>query len=111
MDTVSLSSFGIAGLLYLLLQIIVTGHIICRKDDVKSSFGWIGLVWLTPLIGCIIYIVFGINRIRRKAISLRNKGPDIFPRTSLCERRQRLPRNVPPDFCGQERSINAKLYF
>ena len=94
MDPVSMSSFGIAGLLYLILQIVVTGHIICRKDDVKSSFGWIGLVWLTPLLGSIIYVVFGINRIRRKALSLRNKGPDIFTLTGKTEEeiRQEIPR-------------------
>ena len=85
MDPVSISSFGIAGILYLILQIVVTGHIICRKDDVKSSFGWIGLVWLTPLVGSIIYVVFGINRIRRRALSLRNKGPDIFTLTGKSE--------------------------
>ena len=96
MDPVSLSSFGIAGLLYLILQILVTGHIICRKDDVKSSFGWIGLVWFTPLIGCIIYIVFGINRIRRKALSLRNKGPDIFTVTGKTE--EEIEKEIPQSF-------------
>ena len=96
MDPVSVSSFGIAGLLYLLLQILVTGHIICRKDDVKSSFGWIGLVWLTPLIGSIIYVIFGINRIRRKALSLRNKGPDIFTVTGKTE--EEIQKEIPCPF-------------
>ena len=96
MDPVSVSSFGIAGLLYLILQILVTGHIICRKDDVKSSFGWIGLVWLTPLIGSIIYVIFGINRIRRKALSLRNKGPDIFTVTGKTE--EEIQKEIPRPF-------------
>ncbi len=96
MDPVSISSFGIAGILYLILQIVVTGHIICRKDDVKSSFGWIGLVWLAPLLGCIIYIVFGINRIRRKALSLRNKGPDIFTVTGKTE--EEIEKEIPRPF-------------
>ena len=96
MDPISISSFGIAGLLYLILQILVTGHIICRKDDVKSSFGWIGLVWLTPLIGSIIYVIFGINRIRRKALSLRNKGPDIFTVTGKTE--EEIQKEIPRPF-------------
>ncbi len=89
-----MSSFGLAGLLFVILQVLVTGHIICRKDDVKSSIGWIGLVWLTPLLGSIIYIVFGINRIRRKALALRNKGPDIFTVTgkSAEEIEKEIPR-------------------
>ena len=96
MDPISISSFGIAGLLYLILQIVVTGHIICRKDDVKSSFGWIGLVWLTPLVGSIIYVVFGINRIRRRALSLRNKGPDIFTVTGKTE--EEIQKEIPRPF-------------
>lgn len=95
-DPISASSFGIAGFLFLVLQILVTGHIICRKDDVKSSFGWIGLVWLAPLVGCIVYIVFGINRIRRKALSLRNKGPDIFTVTGKTE--EEIEKEIPKPF-------------
>lgn len=96
MNTVSVSSFGIAGLLYLALQICVTVHIIRYKDDVKSSIGWIGLVWLTPLIGSIIYVVFGINRIRRKALSLRNKGPDILTVTGKSE--EEIAKEIPHSF-------------
>ena len=94
MDPVSASSFGIAGLLFIVLQGLVTAHIICRKDDVKSSIGWIGLVWLTPILGSVVYIIFGINRIRRKALSLRNKGPDIFTVTgkSAEEIEKEIPR-------------------
>ncbi len=93
MDPISMSSFGIAGFLFLILQIVVTGHIIYRKDDVKSSFGWIGLVWLTPLIGSIVYVIFGINRIRRKALSLRNKGPDILTITGKTE--EEIQKEIP----------------
>ena len=94
MDTVSLSSFSIAGFLYVLLQISVTAHILRYKDDVKSSIGWIGLVWLTPLLGSIFYVLFGINRIRRKALSLRNKGPNLMALTGKTEQeiRQEIPR-------------------
>lgn len=94
MDTVSLSSFSIAGFLYVLLQIFVTAHILRYKDDVKSSIGWIGLVWLTPLLGSIFYVLFGINRIRRKALSLRNKGPNLMALTGKTEQeiRQEIPR-------------------
>lgn len=76
--THTLSSIGIAGVLYLVMQVCVTVHILLKKDDVKSSFGWIGLVWLAPLLGTILYICFGINRVRRRALALRNKGADIL---------------------------------
>ena len=96
MDPVSLSSFGIAGLLFIALQVFVTAHILCHKDDVKSSIGWIGLVWLTPIVGSIFYIVFGINRIRRWALVLRNKGPDIFTVTGKTE--QEIEKEIPRPF-------------
>jgi len=60
-------SFTLAGIFFVLLQITVTVHIILHKEDVSSAIGWMGLVWLAPILGSIIYIVLGINRIRRKA--------------------------------------------
>ncbi len=96
MDMISLSSFGVAGLLYLVLQVCVTLHILYHKDDVKSTIGWIGLVWLTPLLGSIIYTIFGINRIRRKALSLRNKGPDLLTVTGKTA--EEIEKEIPPSF-------------
>lgn len=67
-----------AGFLLFVMQVSVTVHVLLHKNDVKSSIGWIGLVWLTPVVGSVLYVVFGINRIHRKAIALSNRGPDIF---------------------------------
>ena len=82
--------------MFIALQVFVTAHILCHKDDVKSSIGWIGLVWLTPIVGSIFYIVFGINRIRRRALALRNKGPDIFTVTGKTE--QEIEKEIPRPF-------------
>ena len=95
-DILSLSSFSIAGLLYAVLQITVTLHILLKKDDVKSSIGWIGLVWLAPLLGSIVYVLFGINRIRRKALSLRNKGPNLLTITGKTT--EEIEKRIPPPF-------------
>lgn len=89
-------SFGLAGLFYLALQISVTLHILLKKDDVKSSIGWIGLVWLAPVLGSIIYVLFGINRIRRRAMALRNKGPDIFTLTGKSQKE--IEKEIPAPF-------------
>jgi cardiolipin synthase len=32
---------------------------------------WVGLIWLVPLGGAVLYFVFGVNRIRRRAVLLR----------------------------------------
>lgn len=70
MDLISLFSFSLAGVLYLLLHIVVTVHILLFKEDTKSAIGWIGLVWFAPIIGTILYILLGINRIHKAPLSL-----------------------------------------
>lgn len=51
--------------------VLTTGHILLGKRDVASTVGWTGLVWLAPLVGLVIYWIFGVNRIKRKAHRLR----------------------------------------
>jgi cardiolipin synthase len=53
------------------LAILVSMHVLLRKRDVGSAIGWIGLAWLSPLVGSAIYFVFGINRVERRARRLR----------------------------------------
>jgi cardiolipin synthase len=50
--------------------IAVTVDAVLRKRHVSAVFGWVGLAWLAPGIGSILYLVFGINRIRRNAVAL-----------------------------------------
>ena len=96
MDPIALSSFGIAGALYVVLQLSVTIHILLHKDEVPSAIGWMGLIWLTPLLGTVIYVLLGINRIHRKALSLRNSGPNIITHSNpnITE----AQRHIPPSF-------------
>ena len=58
----------------LALAAFITGHILLTKDDVTAAVGWIGLVWFSPFIGGLAYYVLGINRVRRRALRLRDKG-------------------------------------
>lgn len=68
----------IIGIFIVAMQLSVVVHILLYKEDVRSSIGWIGLVVLAPLLGSVIYVIFGINRIRRKALALSNKGPTVL---------------------------------
>ncbi len=45
-------------------------HVILSRRDPGSSIAWIALVWLAPLVGVVAYLIFGINRIRRRVKSL-----------------------------------------
>ncbi len=62
---------------YLLLALVVaisllaSGHGVLSKRDTRAAVGWIGLIWLSPLVETVIYWLLGNNRISRKARSLR----------------------------------------
>jgi cardiolipin synthase len=61
---------GVAALA-LVLSVWASGHAILRKRDSRAAIAWVGFVWLVPLVGAVFYFIFGVNRIRRQAVSLR----------------------------------------
>ncbi len=64
-----------SAIVYLILSIcissVVTAHILLHKRNVHSAVGWIGLAWLAPYFGTLLYYAFGINRIQRRARIMR----------------------------------------
>jgi cardiolipin synthase len=56
--------------LYVLLAAVVTVDILLKKSDVRAALGWIGTVWLAPIFGSLLYFLFGINRVTRRALKL-----------------------------------------
>ncbi|MFC5050832.1 cardiolipin synthase [Rubritalea spongiae] len=56
--------------LHIVCAVWVTLHAILRRREVRTAIAWIGLAWLSPLLGSIAYWMFGINRIQRKGVSL-----------------------------------------
>ena len=63
---------GVAGLA-VVLSVLASGHAVLYKRDSRSVIAWVGFVWLVPLVGAVLYFIFGINRLRRQAVSLRSK--------------------------------------
>jgi cardiolipin synthase A/B len=59
--------------LHLLLAIAVTTHVLLYKREINTSAAWIGLAWLAPILGSVLYLLLGINRVRRRAMSLRGR--------------------------------------
>jgi len=49
--------------------IAVTVDAVLRKRRVGAVIGWIGLAWLAPVVGSLLYLTFGINRIQRSAVA------------------------------------------
>lgn len=61
----------IVPLIHLALAAGVTIHVLLTKREAGSSVAWIGLAWLAPLLGSVLYLLLGINRVRRRALNLR----------------------------------------
>ena len=59
------------GIVVVLLAVGMTAHVLLRKSDERAAVAWIGLIWLSPVLGSILYVMLGINRIRRRARRLR----------------------------------------
>lgn len=69
---------------------LVTVHTLLRKRDVPAAIGWIGLVWLAPALGPVLYFAFGINRVRRRA-------------------RRLMRADLPPAYVGDDTASNDPL--
>lgn len=50
-----------------------TLHAVLYKRETRTVIGWVGLVWLSPFLGPILYLIFGINRIERKGHKIRQE--------------------------------------
>jgi cardiolipin synthase len=60
----------IVAVLTVLISVLASGHAVLRKRDVRAAVAWVGLVWLAPVVGAVLYLLLGINRIRRRARAL-----------------------------------------
>ena len=57
----------LVGFLHVAIAAAVTVHALMTKRDVPAAIGWIGLAWLSPVLGALLYIGFGVDRVRRRA--------------------------------------------
>src|SRR3990172_3139819 len=88
----------VAGGLTILLAVIASGHVVLYKRDSRAAMAWVGLIWLVPVVGAVLYALFGINRIRRRA-ALKRGGrisavtPE-FPRVTALASADQLPAGL-----------------
>lgn len=59
----------VGGFVYVLLMVVAMVHALLNKKNIRAAIGWIGLIWFAPVIGLVLYWLFGINRIQRRARS------------------------------------------
>ena len=61
----------------IIVSVVASGHVLLHKRDTRASIGWIGLIWLSPMLGSVLYVLLGVNRIHRKAKRLSRERPRI----------------------------------
>jgi cardiolipin synthase A/B len=54
--------------------LLASAHALLNKRDSRAAVLWLGFIWLVPLLGPVLYLMLGVNRIRRRAISLGTKS-------------------------------------
>ena len=54
-----------------LLSVAAAGHAVLYKRDSRAAIAWVGFIWLVPVVGALLYVIFGVNRLRRHAAVLR----------------------------------------
>jgi cardiolipin synthase len=78
-----------AAVLSAVAAVLAAGHVILHKRDVRAALGWLGLIAFAPIVGSAAYVIFGVNRIRRRAQALRL--PEVRPRLEDRPPRPALP--------------------
>ena len=50
--------------------LLASGHALLHKREPRAATLWIGVIWLLPALGPLLYLALGVNRIRRRARAL-----------------------------------------
>ena len=50
--------------------LLAAAHALLHKRDSRATALWLGILWLLPGLGALLYLVLGVNRIRRRALAL-----------------------------------------
>ncbi len=67
----------IIGLAHFVVMIFAASHVVLTKRDNRAAIGWAGIIVLTPFLGALLYFMFGVNRLHRRArrlLRLQGKG-------------------------------------
>ena len=63
----------------LLIALFASGHAVIWKRDSRSALLWVVVIWLVPLVGPLLCLLLGVNRIERRATALRREDGRATP--------------------------------
>lgn len=88
----------LVALAIVLVACSAAGHAVIFKRNPRSAVAWLGVIFLFPLVGPLLYLLLGINRIQRRASELRVRGAAIYSaRSSHACSLQETTRLLAPD--------------
>ena len=67
-----------AALAHVVIAAWVTVHVLLYKRNVGAAISWMGIAWLSPFIGGLLYFAMGVNRVKRRARRLRRERSRLF---------------------------------
>ena len=68
-----------AAVMHVAIASAVTIHVLLYKRNVGAAVSWIGIAWLSPFLGGLLYAIMGINRVKRRAQRLRRQRLSFGP--------------------------------
>jgi len=70
LDTISQFWPHLVAGFHFLAALLASMHALLHKRDSRAATLWLGTIWFLPILGPILYLALGVNRIRRRAILL-----------------------------------------
>ncbi|MCH8544486.1 MAG: phospholipase D-like domain-containing protein [Alcanivorax sp.] len=58
---------GLVAFTSVVVAVLAMSHAVMNKRDSRAAAAWTGLIWLLPLVGAVLYLLLGVNRIQRRA--------------------------------------------
>jgi cardiolipin synthase A/B len=91
----------------LLAALAASGHALVYKRDPRSATLWLVVIWLVPMFGWALYLLLGINRVRRKAFAVRE--PVSRRRAGGGNRKPATPAGALPDGLDGLQSLARRI--
>lgn len=75
MNAAAIAAIAAASAGALAVSLVASAHAVLQKRDLRAAMGWVAVIWLAPFFGAALYLVLGVNRIRRRAAALKEASP------------------------------------
>lgn len=80
----------------ILVGVAAALHAAMTKDDVRAAIAWVGVIVFSPIFGAALYLIAGINRIRRSQVSQRRHAAELRHAHTAPPRPPPPPPEPPP---------------